>query len=370
MARFLEGVSRRPLTVRSSSKSRRGGGKSGKSSQMDVPSELPSEARAGGQPPGQPTDAPRARTWRRRPRRRRLSEEVCPLIAEPGPPSQAPPGASAERRRELSARPGVHRPHRGHGRLGLQPAGRGQVQLHPRYVRGGLPGSTAPAGGPHSCAHPAPEGAWRAGARRAPHPPAAARYLRARGPPGPGRVARPAASRRRRSRTPELGRGRSWDPDGDRSGGGWSARPRCSGKGGGADAGGRCRPRGGGRDLISTSQPALGSVQARIQKTPRSPFSSELFLSLPQKTGAGISLVCGDFPGDSRPLTQNFPPGNVGLVLQNEVSATASLELSDHLWDDFIRSRKDRVIPLPGCRVPFPLRRGLGEGKEEHGLVL
>lgn len=56
-------------------------------------------------------------------------------------------------------------PHRRHGRLGLQSVGRGQVRLHPRYARRGLPGSATPVR-PEPCARLgpralAPEGATR-----------------------------------------------------------------------------------------------------------------------------------------------------------------------------------------------------------------
>lgn len=55
--------------------------------------------------PGRPTDPQRARTRRRRPGRPRLSEEVCPLIAEPGSPSHQLPGAGSGRRRERQSLP-------------------------------------------------------------------------------------------------------------------------------------------------------------------------------------------------------------------------------------------------------------------------
>lgn len=233
----------------------------GSLSRLDIPPELPSEARAGRQPPGQPTDPQRARTWRRRPRRRRPSEEVCALSAEPGAPSQPPPGASGGRRRELSAPPGGSARTAAMGGSASSLLDEGKCT----YIRGtraeGFPGAAHPPGGLHCCADPDPRGRVGEPAPRPvsrARPPPAPRHLRARGPRGPtapggasflpappGLHAR-ARARRRFGRGP-AGRG-------------------CSGKRGGTVAGGRCRLRGGGRDLAFSAQPALGSVQARAQK--------------------------------------------------------------------------------------------------------
>lgn len=61
--------------------------------------------------------------------------------------------------------------HRHHGRLGLQPAGREQVRLHPRYARRGLPGSaTGPPGAWGQAGRPGtgPGAGNSRGTRRAP----------------------------------------------------------------------------------------------------------------------------------------------------------------------------------------------------------
>lgn len=169
------------------------------------------------------------------------------------------------------------------------------------YIRGtravgGLPGSAAPAGGPAQLRRPWPP---RARAERVSAPPSTcgAQPAGAGTSGARGRLARPAFSC-----GPGLGRGCAW-AGAQRAGdalGSAAARLREAGAGRGV----------GDATSFSPLSPPGGLFRPGPE-TPCSPLSSELFL----KRAAGISLVYGDFPGDSRPIKQNFPPGNVGLVL-------------------------------------------------------
>lgn len=177
----------------------RGGG-AGRPPRLGSPSELTSEARAGRQPPGRPTDPQKARTWRRRPRRRRLlplaSRRKFALNFRAGFAVGSTPGASSGRGPEqpvpwarAGQLPSSAAAARGHGRLSLQPAGRGQVRLHPRYARppGGLGSPLTPAPGWLPLSGPQ-------GARPGPSPCSARGSPTAARPREPGFLPQPACS--------------------------------------------------------------------------------------------------------------------------------------------------------------------------------
>lgn len=139
-----------PKPVRIRGSRRREG--AGIASKLDIPSELSRETRAGRRPLANPQSLRGRGPGGRRPRRRRLSEEVGSLTAEHRSLSYQPPRASSCRPREPSVPPRVRagpsppvstRAPRRHGRFILQPAGRGQVRLHPRYACPRDPWATA-----------------------------------------------------------------------------------------------------------------------------------------------------------------------------------------------------------------------------------
>lgn len=288
------------LRIRSRSRRREG---AGGPSRLDIPLQLSRERGEGGKKArGQPTAPRRARTWRRRPRRRRLSEEVGPLTAEP-----------ATRRFSLQKRAAGTGTHRSRQcRLGCGP-GRHRAQ-HPRspqpwaprppasWTRASAPTSEVclpgDPGDRRAARALAPEETSWAGARSGSRPPRPALYLRAR-----------------RSLCSTQG------------GCSWTARPGRAGLGMLGEAPREARERqvqaaGWGK----TSFPPLRPPGARSPRPPTHPGQKHLaFLSLDwvvlscfwtcRRTPQGISLASGDFPGDSWPTEQNFPPGLSGLVL-------------------------------------------------------
>lgn len=84
------------MTLRSKSWQR--GGAGSPSRRQHIPAELGGAARAGRRPGASP-QLPEGADLEEAPRRRRLSEEVGPLTAEPWCPSHQPPGARSERAR-------------------------------------------------------------------------------------------------------------------------------------------------------------------------------------------------------------------------------------------------------------------------------
>lgn len=202
---------------------------------------------------------------------------------------------------------------RRHGRLGLQPVGRGQVRLHPRYARRGFPGARR-----RSASSLGPTGRDPRGARRLPPPSPALHGPLSSGGRGPGRGARRLLSQRssswraaRHEPWPGWGALQPGERAGDALG---SAAGRLgetgAGYGVGDHPGSSTRPA-----SMSLLHPTPAQQHLPILSVPVPGLSSEPFLNLPQKEQWGISLASRDFPGDSRPMKQNFPPGTVGLVL-------------------------------------------------------
>lgn len=319
------------LEVKIRSQRREGEGAESRS-RPHFPSELTSEAKAGRQPRGQPTDPQRARTRRRRPRRPRLSEEVCPLIAELRSPSHRLPGAGSGRRREWQSLPPGE--WAGQPRAQHPPApsvamgGSASSQLDEgkcAYIRGTPAGASRERGaGPPRALGQAgrpgtgPTGRDPRGARRLPPPSPALHGPLSSGGRGPGRGARRLLSQRssswraaRHEPWPGWGALQPGERAGDALG---SAAGRLgetgAGYGVGDHPGSSTRPA-----SMSLLHPTPAQQHLPILSVPVPGLSSEPFLNLPQKEQWGISLASRDFPGDSRPMKQNFPPGTVGLVL-------------------------------------------------------
>lgn len=94
----------KPLRIRRGSRRREG---AGIPSKLDIPSEFSRDARAGRRPLANPQSLRGRGPGGRRPRRRRLSEEVGSLTAEHRSRSYQPPRASSCRPREPSVPPRV-----------------------------------------------------------------------------------------------------------------------------------------------------------------------------------------------------------------------------------------------------------------------
>lgn len=235
------------MTLRSKSWQR--GGAGSPSRRRHIPAELGGAARAGRRPGASP-QLPEGADLEEAPRRRRLSEEVGPLTAEPGAhrislqergaSGRAPQPSVPPALRARPSPPTSTREPRRHGRLGLQPAGRGQVRLHPRYARPGDPRAVPAWAG----------GASRAGACRAPRSP---RLLSL-----PIEAGVPRCHSARCSRCARCGQGC------------FGKRPGWSGE---AGAGRRV-----GHDLPSSAAPASGSRLSRFPPHPGSRAQRHLAL--------------------------------------------------------------------------------------------
>lgn len=235
------------MTLRSKSWQR--GGAGSPSRRRHIPAELGGAARAGRRPGASP-QLPEGADLEEAPRRRRLSEEVGPLTAEPWCPSHQPPGARSERARTAA----VSAARAAGPAVATDQHPRAPPPWAPRppasWTRASAPTSEVrPPGGPSGRARLG-GGASRAGARRAPRSP---RLLSL-----PTEAGVPRCHPARCSRRARCGQGC------------FGKRPGWSGE---AGAGRRV-----GHDLPSSAAPASGSRLSRFPPHPGSRAQRHLAL--------------------------------------------------------------------------------------------
>lgn len=232
-----------------------------------------------------------------------------------------PPGRGQGRRRAQ------HRAPRSHGRLGLQPAGRGQVRLHPRYAAGARWGRTGRPG-----CH-APLSTWGRGGPRVPRSAGAAGGA---GDAGEGPLEGGG----------EAGAGCGVGQDllssaGAPGGGGWE------GRGSGLPSAQKHL------SLQAQDVFLLSPLRACGAETRGKPWFLEISLGVPAPSGA-------EFPSWS------CWPGFLQRGLGHGVTG-----LSERPWGGgegggaLLRGREGRATVRPACGAPFPPRRTRG-AKEEH----
>lgn len=334
------------MTLRSKSWQR--GGAGSPSRRRHIPAELGGAARAGRRPGASP-QLPEGADLEEAPRRRRLSEEVGPLTAEPWCPSHQPPGARSERARTAAV-------------SAARAAGPAvATDQHPRAPPPWAPrppASWTRASAPTSEVRPpgGPSGRARLGGGRPERVLVVRPGLRASSlyplrPGSPGATPRGAAGARAAAR--------------DASGSARDGRER------------QVQAAGWGTTSLPPPRPPRGLACPASRPTPgrarRDTSPSGLW------RWAWFGAPCepasenhGDIPRLQRFLwgfpacKENFPRAHAGPVLYNAAWATVSLELQEcDLGDDFIRGRKHNVILIPGCAVPFSPRRR-EKAKEEH----